>query len=145
MNFFDSSAASIILAPSQLELTVSEVISATSFEFCPCPIIETMAVLSEKERPSVLDIRCGLLDTDIVGAMRTMLRPGEGQIKSLPTLLLYDEKGLKLFEDITYLEEYYLTNAEIEVLQAHAEELVKIVSAGSLVVELGSGYDLPVV
>ena len=104
-----------------------------------------MIVLGEKEGPSIVDIRSGLLDTDILGAMRTMLRPGEGQVKSLPTLLLYDEKGLKLFEDITYLEDYYLTNAEIEVLQTHAEELVKSVSPGSLVVELGSGYDLPVV
>ena len=104
-----------------------------------------MAVLGEKERPSILDIRSGLLDTDMVDAIKTMLRPGEGQIKSLPTLLLYDERGLQLFEDITYLEDYYLTRAEIEVLQTHAEDIVKSVSPGSLVVELGSGYALPVV
>ena len=104
-----------------------------------------MAVLGEKEHPSILDIRSGVLDTDMVDAIQTMLRPSEGQIRSLPTLLLYDEKGLQLFEDITYLEDYYLTNAEIEVLQTHAEEMVKSVSPGSLVVELGSGYDLPVV
>ena len=27
--------------------------------------------------------------------------------KTLPTLLLYDHKGLQLFEKITYLKEYY--------------------------------------
>ncbi|KAI5845360.1 hypothetical protein BZA05DRAFT_421439 [Tricharina praecox] len=30
--------------------------------------------------------------------------------QTLPTLLLYGAEGLKLFEGITYLEEYYLTN-----------------------------------
>lgn len=61
----------------------------------------------------------------------------------MPTLLLYDEQGLKLFEDITYLDEYYLTNAEIEVLEKHADEIAKYVQHGSQVVELGSGYDRP--
>ena len=46
--------------------------------------------------------------------MRKMLNPGKGKERKMPTLLLYDEQGLKLFEDITYLDEYYLTNAEIE-------------------------------
>ena len=54
--------------------------------------------------------------------------------------LLYDEQGLKLFEEITYLEEYYLTNAEIEVLEKNADEIAKWIRPGSLVVELGSGY-----
>ncbi|KAK5955661.1 hypothetical protein OHC33_003302 [Knufia fluminis] len=59
--------------------------------------------------------------------------------KTMPTLLLYDEKGLKLFEDITYLDEYYLTNAEIDVLTRHADAVVEHVPAGARIVELGSG------
>lgn len=50
------------------------------------------------------------------------------------------EKGLKLFEDITYLEEYYLTNAEIDALTKHADVLAEHIPAGARVIELGSGY-----
>lgn len=40
---------------------------------------------------------------------------------------------------ITYLEEYYLTNAEIEVLERNAEEMARNIQAESMVIELGSG------
>jgi L-histidine Nalpha-methyltransferase / hercynylcysteine S-oxide synthase len=49
------------------------------------------------------------------------------------------EAGLKLFEEITYLDEYYLTNAEIEALESHAREIAQRLSEGSRLVELGSG------
>ena len=54
-------------------------------------------------------------------------------------MLLYDEAGLRLFEEITYLDEYYLTNAEIEVLETFADQIAERVRPGSVVVELGSG------
>lgn len=69
-----------------------------------------------------------------------MLRPGEGGEKRIPTMLLYDAKGFQLFEDVTYLEEYYLTNAEIEVLENYSGEIAELVPAGSLLLGLGSGY-----
>ena len=50
------------------------------------------------------------------------------------------EPGLKLFEQITYLDEYYLTNAEIEVLETHADAIARRIPEGSRLVELGSGY-----
>jgi len=33
------------------------------------------------------------------------LQADEGKEKTLPTMLLYDEKGLQLFEAITFLDE----------------------------------------
>lgn len=60
----------------------------------------------------------------------------------MPTMLLYNEAGLKLFEDITYLEEYYLTNAEIEVLNHHADRIADRIGTGSQLIELGSGYGI---
>ena len=87
----------------------------------------------------IIDIR-GNGDISTLDDIRMKLYPQEGQERRLPTLLLYDDQGLKLFEDITYLEDYYLTNAELEVLITHANNLAKFVSAGSTVVELGSGY-----
>jgi L-histidine Nalpha-methyltransferase / hercynylcysteine S-oxide synthase len=49
------------------------------------------------------------------------------------------EAGLKIFEEITFLDEYYLTNAEIEALERHAGELAERLPEGSRLVELGSG------
>jgi uncharacterized SAM-dependent methyltransferase len=64
----------------------------------------------------IIDIRTGPTEIDILRGIRDGLRPEDGGEKKLPTMLLYDEAGLRLFEKITYLEEYYLTNAEIEVV-----------------------------
>ena len=69
------------------------------------------------------------------------LRFREGTERTLPTMILYDEHGLRLFEDITYLDEYYLTNAEIEVLNKYAQEIANIICSNSRIVELGSGYE----
>lgn len=59
--------------------------------------------------------------------------------KEIPTILLYDEQGLKLFEKITHLPEYYLTSTESAILRDNATDLVAEIGAGSVVLELGSG------
>lgn len=90
----------------------------------------------------IIDIRSERAEPiSLIDEIKKGLRPAEGKEKKLPTLLLYDETGLKLFEDITYLEEYYLTNAEIGVLEKYADEIAQRIEDGSMVVELGSGYE----
>ncbi len=89
----------------------------------------------------VIDIRGGELQTSLLDEINRGLRPQLGVGKQLPTMLLYDAKGLKLFEDITYLDEYYLTNAEIEVLESYSDQIARLVPQGALMVELGSGYE----
>jgi uncharacterized SAM-dependent methyltransferase len=44
-----------------------------------------------------------------------------------------------LFEDITYLDEYYLTNAEIEALHINAAAIAERLRPGTRLIELGSG------
>ena len=44
---------------------------------------------------------------------------------------------------ITYLEEYYLTNDEIEVLRSAAADIVKNIPSGAMIIELGSGLEIP--
>jgi len=90
---------------------------------------------------SIIDIRRSTIDNSILDDLLQMLQPSDGQEKRMPTLLLYDEAGLRLFEDITYLDEYYLTNAEIEVLEENAGKLAERIQAGFMI-ELGSGYGL---
>ncbi|GAW12131.1 hypothetical protein ANO14919_014890 [Xylariales sp. No.14919] len=86
----------------------------------------------------IIDIRRDTAKADLKEEIYRLFRPQEGPRK-LPTLLLYDEKGLQLFEKITYLEEYYLTNAEIEVLQRSAASIAASIPSDSMVIELGSG------
>ncbi|MDX1641267.1 MAG: L-histidine N(alpha)-methyltransferase [Balneolaceae bacterium] len=59
--------------------------------------------------------------------------------KSLPSKYFYDERGSELFEKISNLDEYYLTDAELEILQHHSEEISKVIGPKSLIIEFGSG------
>ncbi|MCJ1390687.1 hypothetical protein MMC18_003548 [Xylographa bjoerkii] len=93
----------------------------------------------DRGHASIIDIRRNEIHFSILDDMQQQLRPAIGEEKKMPTLLLYDEKGLNLFEEITYLEEYYLTNAEIEVLSCYADHIADRIVDGSQLIELGSG------
>lgn len=62
-----------------------------------------------------------------------------GEQKTLSPWLFYDERGSQLFEDITRLEEYYLTRTEREIFAVHAREIVSSMAAPLSFVELGAG------
>ncbi|KAL5344885.1 hypothetical protein ACLOAV_010282 [Pseudogymnoascus australis] len=99
----------------------------------------TSAPPPRKQQPlDIIDIRQNDLELDLRRDIMDMLKPERGP-KKLPTLLLYDEKGLQTFEEITYLEEYYVTNAEIDVLEHNADEIARNIQSESMVIELGSG------
>lgn len=98
-----------------------------------------MALQNGHSDVSIIDIRQGGFDVSLVDQIRQKLNPAKGQERRMPTLLLYDEEGLQLFEQITYLEEYYLTNDEIETLTTHAEAIANLIQPGSQLIELGSG------
>ena len=57
----------------------------------------------------------------------------------LPAKAFYDERGARLFEEITRLEEYYPTRVEREILQAQAPAIAAAVGKGTVVIEYGSG------
>ncbi|QSZ34181.1 hypothetical protein DSL72_005770 [Monilinia vaccinii-corymbosi] len=86
----------------------------------------------------IIDIRHDGAEIELRDEILASLRPQSG-LKSLPTLLLYDERGLQIYEEITYLPEYYLTNAEIDLLERSAESIAASIPSNSMVVELGSG------
>ncbi len=46
--------------------------------------------------------------------------------KTLPSRWLYDQRGSELFEEITRLDEYYLTRTETAILRRHAEEMAAL-------------------
>jgi len=63
------------------------------------------------------------------------LRGGE---KSIPPVWFYDERGSRLFEEITQLPEYYPTRVERALLERHAPSIAELSKADTLV-ELGAG------
>ena len=80
---------------------------------------------------------------DIVGDGRSALYDAtvEGlraEVKRLPAVWLYDERGSRLYEQITRLPEYYLPRREGEILRARAAVIAGRTQARTLV-ELGSG------
>jgi L-histidine N-alpha-methyltransferase len=58
--------------------------------------------------------------------------------RQLPPKYFYDERGSRLFEEITRLPEYYLTRAEREILLSRTSEIVADVRPRTLL-ELGAG------
>ncbi len=80
------------------------------------------------------------LDDDYLArALRTDVHDGlTAQPKWLPPKWFYDARGSELFEEITWLPEYYPTRAEREVLVARAGDIARRTNAKTLI-ELGSG------
>ncbi|HWB78646.1 MAG TPA: L-histidine N(alpha)-methyltransferase, partial [Nannocystaceae bacterium] len=59
--------------------------------------------------------------------------------KTLPTELLYDERGSQLFERICELPEYYPTRTELALMQEHADSIAELVGPRAAVIEFGAG------
>ncbi len=51
----------------------------------------------------IIDIRRDAIEIDLKKEILSSLKPAKGP-KTMPTLLLYDEKGLQLFEEVTVIE-----------------------------------------
>ena len=59
--------------------------------------------------------------------------------KRLSPKYFYDEAGAQLFEEITALPEYYLTDCELQILRERAADIARFFPAGSALIEFGSG------
>jgi L-histidine N-alpha-methyltransferase len=95
-----------------------------------------MSSASSEERARVdvvrdqADTRSTLYDATV--------RSLQAEVKALPSVWLYDERGSQLYEEITRLPEYYLPGRESEVLRARADAIARRTQANTLV-ELGAG------
>jgi dimethylhistidine N-methyltransferase len=59
--------------------------------------------------------------------------------KMLPSKFFYNERGSRLFEQITTLEEYYPTRTEIAIIQNNMPEIIMQLGSDTVLMELGSG------
>ncbi len=62
--------------------------------------------------------------------------------KQISPKYFYDERGSKLFDDITNLPEYYLTNTELGIMRDNIDEIVELVGKQASLIEFGSGSSL---
>jgi L-histidine Nalpha-methyltransferase len=95
-------------------------------------MISTLDVLPG---PRILDAVSERFRADVLKGMRA-------RHKELPCKYFYDETGSALFEQITNLEEYYLTRTELAIMHRHAREMATLLGPRCLLVEYGSGSSL---
>ncbi len=62
--------------------------------------------------------------------------------KTISPKYFYDETGSQLFEQITELPEYYLTDAELEIMRAHVGDMAALIGKRASLIEFGSGSSL---
>jgi L-histidine Nalpha-methyltransferase len=87
--------------------------------------------------PPTIDVH--LSAADLRGAMEHDVATGlTAEPKQLPPVYFYDDRGSRLFDEITRLPEYYPTRSERSILDAHAGDIAARACADTLV-ELGAG------
>jgi dimethylhistidine N-methyltransferase len=64
--------------------------------------------------------------------------------KQIPPKYFYDKRGSELFDAICTLPEYYLTRADIEIIDNRADEIAAALGRPIQLVEFGSGSSLKV-
>lgn len=78
-------------------------------------------------------------DTNCIGLFEQILLGLSCTPPHLPSLLLWNDEGLDLFDALTQSPSYYLHDKEMEILRRHASEMAKRIPSGSALIELGCG------
>jgi dimethylhistidine N-methyltransferase len=87
------------------------------------------------------DMEALVSDVDLAddAAIDEILAGLRAEQKHLPTRYFYDRTGSLLFDEITRLDEYYLTRTECGILERHLPEMVERLSRRDVLIEYGSG------
>ena len=59
--------------------------------------------------------------------------------KRIHPKFFYDDRGSRLFDEITKLDEYYPTRAELEILETRCSEISSFIGSRATILELGGG------
>lgn len=59
--------------------------------------------------------------------------------KTISPKYFYDEAGSQLFEEITQLPEYYLTDVELAIMERHIDEMAALIGESASLIEFGAG------
>jgi uncharacterized SAM-dependent methyltransferase len=96
-----------------------------------------MTVPEPQNRYTLQDIRPVTPPEDLYRAIKSGLTATP---KQLPSLLLWDADGHKLFERITKSTSYYGTRADQDIMVEHMDQLCDMLGEDGILLELGSGY-----
>lgn len=83
-----------------------------------------------------MDLRSTVIDSKMKQEVLQGLRKTQ---KELPSKYFYDERGSRLFEEITRLDEYYPTRTEIDIMQNNMPDIIRTIGSDAVLMELGSG------
>ncbi len=75
----------------------------------------------------------------IVGMYQEVLKGLSKSRKELPSKYFYDERGSRLFDEITRLEEYYPTRTETEIMRQNMDDMSRHIGKDVMMIEYGSG------
>jgi hypothetical protein len=70
---------------------------------------------------------------------RKLLKEDKPGQRLLPSALLSDDKGLRIWRQLTRLPDYYQTRNEIHLLEQYGSDIAQHMAPGSVVLDLGSG------
>lgn len=68
----------------------------------------------------------------------SLTRPSS--FRSIPSILLWDDRGQELFEKIMDCPQYYPFRAELALLSGYSDQMVIATGQSRLIIELGAGY-----
>jgi L-histidine N-alpha-methyltransferase len=89
--------------------------------------------------PGEVTVDVRLVPDDLRRALRRDVRAGlSARPKTMPPVWFYDDRGCRLYEDITRTPEYYPFRTERDLLRRAAGEIAEA-SGATVLVELGSG------
>jgi dimethylhistidine N-methyltransferase len=78
----------------------------------------------------------------MIDAMRELVAGLSRRQKMISPKYFYDETGSQLFEQITALPEYYLTDAELEIMREYVDDMAALIGEQASLIEYGSGSSL---
>lgn len=93
-------------------------------------------LLEPEDNPIIIDIRQRDDSLDLKGEINAGLR---SQPPTLPSLLLWDDEGQKLFDQFSQTPSYYPFHSEIEILGRHGSDIGATAPADGALLELGCG------
>ena len=59
--------------------------------------------------------------------------------KTISPKYFYDETGSQLFEEITQLPEYYLTDVELDIMEKYIDQMTDLIGESASLIEFGAG------
>ncbi|MGX5173023.1 L-histidine N(alpha)-methyltransferase [Aliikangiella sp. IMCC44653] len=91
-----------------------------------------------------MDVKVKTTDTNQQQFTQDVIEGLSRPQKTLPCKYFYDAEGSNLFEEICELDEYYVTRAELALLEQIESELVELIGKNAIIIEPGAGAGIKI-